>query len=672
MQNTSDVAAVSVALELPDYGAPGTAEQPAPPRKPDTSVVPAVTAQSGLIWSLVPATGFEDITGTRPDRSFHAPLHFFETVMSYGQNTDPRATLLMLNGYLNANQQAVGIPYFERLLKTYGADMADDVRAVYLAALATLRATHADHVPLIKRIPWVLKSFQILEEARRLTAGENPVVRWAAGQIYAQVPFFFGKKKQAIEDLNWLAERPETEPVYGFYREVYRQLARLHESDGRKDLATSFWHRSGFDSYKPNAMLMGWFTATAEAGATMAPEPVLDVIIPGRVFALYGFGYSDIYFVLSDDGTELLAVDAGTQPHSLQAAHEFLLSRHPDLPPITKVFITHSHWDHIGGHSYFRRVFPEAVFYGRSNYQTVVDRVDRRHSYSLFRGKDFDHQWVTTYAPNVPVDDQMKLTAGGTVIELIPVTGGETEDALLVHFPGLATIFVGDIVMPWYGEPWVNEGFIDGAVDSIDAVLTKRPTHILHGHHPLTALYGPEQLSAFREHYVWLVEAVRSHIENGFSAKDIIRLNLVPPRLQDQPDVYLSFLAARDNVIARTADHMVGIWQEDRTGRDPQGLDTLISADFGRLLERYLGLTADQSARAIRKMIHGGDNELALKFAIAAEQRFGETGAITDLKQEAADRLRSAIQFFDPFRFVTYTEMIDQEHKPMPNPSGAA
>ncbi len=671
MQGPSDVIAAPVARDLPNQEQSVARERLRAP-SPSAPDVRMATEHRGLVESLVPAEGFADhLTSPNPDRSFHAPLHFFETVMSYGRNTDPRATLLMLNGYLNANQQAVGIPFFERLLSTHGANMTDDVRAVYIAALAILRATHAERVPLHRRIPWVLKSFRILEEARHLTAGEDPVVRWAAGQIYAQVPFFFGKKKQAYEDLNWLAERPETEPVFGFYREVYRQLARLHENDGRKDLANDFWRRSGFDSYQPNAMLMGWFTATVDAGATMAPEPVLDEIIPGRVFALYGFGYSDIYFVVSDDGRELLAVDAGTQPHSLQAAHDYLLSHHPDLPPVSKVFITHSHWDHIGGHSYIRKVFPEAVFYGRDNYQAVVDRVDRHHSYSLFRGQDFDHRWVAAYAPDVPVGDRLELTAGGTTIELVPVTGGETEDALLVHFPGLATIFVGDIVMPWYGEPWVNEGFMDGAVDSIDAVLTRQPKHILHGHHPLTALYGPEQLAAFREHYVWLVDAVRKHINHGYSAKDIIRLNLVPPGLQDQPEAYLSFLAARDNVIARTADHMVGIWQEDRTGQDPQGLDALVSADFGRLLEHYLGLSADQAARAIRKMIRDGDNELALKFAIAAEQRFGRSVALTALKREAADRLRSAIQFFDPFRFVTYTEMIGQEHKPMPDPSTA-
>ncbi|WFE90968.1 MBL fold metallo-hydrolase [Roseibium porphyridii] len=614
---------------------------------------------------LKPTKEFEDLTAEDPDRSFHSQLHYFETLLSYGQNQDPRVTMLMVNAYHNSNQQAHGIAFFERLLERYGEGFTDDVRAVYLSAYAILRATHAERVPLVKRIPWVLKTFQHLEESRRLTGGTHPIVRWAAGQIYAQVPFFFGKRSQAYEDLTWLVERPETEPVFGFYREVYRQLARLYERDGHQEKADHFWHHSGYQSYVPKAMFMGWFTSTNVAGASMAPEPVLEEIIPGSIFALYGFGFSDIYFVLSTDGTGLIAVDAGTQPHSLKAAHEFLLQKHPSLPTVTHVFVTHAHWDHIGGHSYFRNLNPDVIFYGRDNYQAVVDRVVRNHSYRQFRGQDFDHHWVETYAPDIAVSDVTVVEVAGTKIELVPVTGGETEDAMLVHLPDLQTVFAGDIVMPWYGEPWVNEGYPDDAVSSMDEVLSRRPKHILHGHHPLTALYGHEQLKAFRQHYCWLVDMVRVHVKNGFSAKDIIRLNLIPHGLQHQPENYLSYLAARDNVIARTADQMVGIWQEDRTGQDPQGLDALTPAEFGRMLQHYLGLTAAQAATTIRKMIANGDNELALKIAIAAEQRFGSTQVLTDLKEEAGDRLRSAIQFFDPFRFVTYTEMIGQEHLPI-------
>ena len=52
--------------------------------------------------------------------------------------------------------------------------------------------------------------------------------------------------------------------------------------------------------------------------------------------------------------------------------------------------------------------------------------------------------------------------------------------------------------------------------------------------------------------------------------------------------------------------------------------------------------------------------------AVAAEARYPGNAEITQLKEEAADRLRSAAQYFDPFKFVTYTEMIGKEHRAIP------
>jgi len=57
---------------------------------------------------------------------------------------------------------------------------------------------------------------------------------------------------------------------------------------------------------------------------------------------------------------------------------------------------------------------------------------------------------------------------------------------------------------------------------------------------------------------------------------------------------------------------------------------------------------------------------LALQMAVAAEMRYTKNQKIKLLKEEAADKLRSDVQFFDPFKFATYTEIIHQEHKEIP------
>ncbi len=52
--------------------------------------------------------------------------------------------------------------------------------------------------------------------------------------------------------------------------------------------------------------------------------------------------------------------------------------------------------------------------------------------------------------------------------------------------------------------------------------------------------------------------------------------------------------------------------------------------------------------------------------ATAAETRSADNAGVTALREEAADRLRSAAQFFDPFKFVTYTETMGRHIGPMP------
>ncbi|MCZ6704605.1 MAG: hypothetical protein O6942_01765, partial [Bacteroidetes bacterium] len=107
-------------------------------------------------------------------------------------------------------------------------------------------------------------------------------------------------------------------------------------------------------------------------------------------------------------------------------------------------------------------------------------------------------------------------------------------------------------------------------------------------------------------------------------------------------------------------------FREEVTGRDPGGLDVLTTVEYGRLLDLYLGLPAYMVTKALRRMLDGGDLELALQMAVAAETRYPNNAAITLLKEEAGDRLRSVAQYFDPFKFVVYTELIGKEHKSIP------
>ena len=420
-----------------------------------------VLRRTGLVESLAPAVSFEDFGHSAGDRSFHPELEFFEIVQSYGPSADPRNLFLMVSFYLAVHQQEYGIAFLEHLLARYANQMDDSVRATHLAAYAILRATWADQVAVPGRIPWLLASFDLLEEADRLSQGGDPLVHWASGLIYAQVPGFFGKRDAAYAHLQWLVEHPELEPTPGFYREAYRYLGELYAADGDAERAALYERKSGYGSYKPAVPFMGWFTATKEKGVTFSPTPFVEEIVRGRVFVVRGFGFSEIYFVISKNGEELIVVDAGTQPYSLKAAYEFLVQQRGTLPPLTAALITHSHWDHIGGHTFLRELSPDARFYGRENFAGTLNRVVREHTYRQFRGVGFQNDWLRGYAPDVVISETTSVTLGDTRFELIPVAGGETEDAMLISMPDEGVIFVGDVMMPYYGEPWVEEGLVD-------------------------------------------------------------------------------------------------------------------------------------------------------------------------------------------------------------------
>lgn len=620
--------------------------------------------QTGLTKSLAPA--FEEFGSSEGDRSFHSDIQYYEVVLSYGPVADPRPVFLLVNAYIVSSQQEYGIRFFEKLLERYENQMTNEMRATYLSAYALLRATYAEEVFLLKRIGWVFDTFDILEEARSAGGDENPLVHWASGLIYAQVPWFFGKQDDAFTNLTWLVEHPELEPTPGFYREAYRFLAKIYADRGNEQDAAKFVKKSGYGTYEPSTLFMGWYATTKDKGLLFAPTPWIEDVVPGRLFAVRGFGFSEMHFVVTDDGRQLISIDAGTQPFSMEEAYRFLLERHPDLPPLTTALITHAHWDHIGGYTYLKSLNPDLKIYGRENYAGTLNRVLRNHPYKQFRSTRFRDDWVADYKPNIAVSEPTTITIGGTVIELIPAVGGETEDGLLVNVPGLKAAFMGDALMPFYGEPWVEEGFVDEALETMDQVIKWKPEHVLHGHYGLTVMYGAQSLKFYRDAYAWLVTETRVHLKNGYSVKEIVRLNLIPPGLEKHPEAFLSYLSPRDHVIARIADHMTGIWQENVTGREPGGLDVITSVEYGRLLESYLGLSASEVEDALRAMLDGGDNELALQMAVAAEARYQDKAGISRLMEEAADKLRGAAQFLDPFKFVVYTELIGKEHLPIP------
>ncbi len=372
-----------------------------------------------------------------------------------------------------------------------------------------------------------------------------------------------------------------------------------------------------------------------------------------------GCEFTEYYFVVSDDRRELIGIDAGTRPDSAKAAYEALQAYAPGLPELTTVFITHSHWDHIGGQTYFRSLNPRVKFYARSNYE---EEIALGNAGDIFRkqffGTRFNFDDVRSFKPDVTIDRRTELKIAGTRIELIPVQGGETHDAMFIHLPDLGVMFVGDFIMPYLGAPFLEEGDLQGLLDAIDIVVQKNPQYLLHGHEPLTRNFtSAALLSELKTDLEWLREQVLIAIRRGDERAAIYQANLTPPGLlKGRPDVYLPYLILREHVIDRLYDQNVGYWQPNL-----QGLDHLTRADHTELLVDYLSVSERQFVKAVERLAADGKYELAASLLESSGDRFDHSSAVANAKRLVYLKLMEKNQNTDPFKFILYSGKIGEQ-----------
>jgi glyoxylase-like metal-dependent hydrolase (beta-lactamase superfamily II) len=586
-------------------------------------------------------------------------LEYLKAVNSVAPPRDPQLLFLLMAQYSNANLQGEGAEFLSARLKEFGPRLTDAQKALYLSAIGSLRAQHASQVSLVHRIGYVKDTIAVLEQARKLSGGQVFVVNWIAGVVHAQLPGFFHQKNAAQNELAWCVANADKAPHAGWLREVYYYLGKLALADGERDKAQDYLRRSGYKDFNRTITLITPFSEEAASGHAFSPRRIAE-IVPGRVYALSGFEFTEYYFVVSADRRELIGIDAGTRPDSARAAYEALRAYAPDLPELTTVFITHSHWDHVGGHTYFRALNPRPRFYARSNYAEEIARELNAPGVfaKQFFGEAFSPDNIRSFKPDITIDHRTDLKIGGTHIELIPVQGGETHDAMFIHLPDEGVLFVGDFIMPYLGAPFVEEGDFQGLLDAIDIVVQKNPRYLLHGHEPLTRVFtSAAMLAHLKTDLAWLREQVMTAMRRGDERGAIHQANLIPPGLlNDQPDVYQPYFVLREHVIDRLYDQNVGYWQPDL-----QGLEHLTRADHAELLVDYLGVSERQLVSAVERLSADGRYELAASLLESAGDRFEHSASVANAKRLVYLKLMEKHQNTDPFKFIIYSGKIGEQ-----------
>lgn len=496
----------------------------------------------------------------------------------------------------------------------------------------------------------------MLDEAKRLTGNEAFVPRWMSGVVRAQLPGFIGEGDNALSDLAWCETHAASAPHPGWLREVYFQRAALLRARGDSDDAKRYQSLSGLPEGAKSVLFSTPFSEDPTSGHAFSAKAIRE-IVPGSVYVVSGFEFTEYYFVVSSDKRELIAIDAGTRTDSARAATEALRAKVPSLPPLTTVLVTHAHWDHVGGHKYFESLTPRPRFIGRANFAGEIERDAMAQVPGLkqFFGAEFSLADVLSYHPDVTIDRPTELTIGGTKFELLPTRGGETDDALLIQMPEQGVLFVGDVMMPYLGAPFANEGSVDGMISAIDQIHDLKPTYLLHGHEPLTRTFSTTaMLDQLRPQLVWLKDQVLQAIRDGKERAAIQSMNLIPPHLErSNSDVHLAYLLLRENVINRLFAQNSGYW---RNGLD--GLDALSDRDIGQALADYLGASDSQIAAAAERMIADGKIELAARMLRWGQAKFPDSEKLSAARQLAYLKLADKYQQFNPFKFIIYSNQI--------------
>lgn len=549
------------------------------------------------------------------------------------------AVMTLVNQYTATGRDDDGEAYFcERA-------HAVPERALFTAACAMFRVRQASTVPLLRRVAWVEAAMADLDRA----AATDGLSRYLRGAVAAQLPARFGRAPQAIADLRWMLAHATQFPP-GLQRGAWAALAAAHRTLGQDDQARAAAGHAGGEPLVADGSI------SAETGFRFTP-PALVHPAPD-VYVATGYDFADIAFVITGEGPVM--IDAGTTPASAAAA--LAAFRTVDRRPVHTIIVTHAHWDHIGGLPAFLPEHPRVI--ARSDYAGELARVN--HAGAPFQDF-FGRRAARKYAlsPDQLITAASTITVGGKRFSLLPVRGGETDDALLVHLPDQGVLFVGDVFMPYFGAPFLAEGSPDGLFQAIAVALALHPRVMLHGHAPLTENFTVDVLAPLAAALKVVHAETEAAIGGGQPLVEVLHRNLMPPSLAGAPRAVIPFLLMRDNLIKRDYTQQTGYWKSDG-----EGMAVFSPAEWGAAVDLVAGGDEARVTDAVRSLLGRGDLELALRLAEVALARHPGRAPLAAARAEALARLRAQHQF-NPFELIIYSERAGRELPPVEAPAAA-
>jgi glyoxylase-like metal-dependent hydrolase (beta-lactamase superfamily II) len=294
-----------------------------------------------------------------------------------------------------------------------------------------------------------------------------------------------------------------------------------------------------------------------------------------------------------------------------------------DRVPVSHLILTHAHFDHIGGTAAVRG--PGTQVIASAGFPAEAQRQRQWSVPRSLTGAGVSP--VCDVQPDRLISERTSLVVGDTEFVLIPVRGGETPDALMVHLPASGLLFTGDALMPY---TTLTENFTIETLAGLEPALTE------------------------------LHEFALARIGENMPLPDILDRGYLPALLRDHPAAVVPYLVSRDNFIARLYHQRTGYWLPDGQGLDPRSQEERAAA-----LDLLAGEKADSFRTAAATLAGQGDLTLALEILTPGLLRHPGSSELAELRQAVVVRLMEQRQLLDPFGFLVYAELAGAEFSPV-------
>ena len=248
------------------------------------------------------------------------------------------------------------------------------------------------------------------------------------------------------------------------------------------------------------------------------------------------------YLVTTSDGDLLINTGTDFEAEAIKAR----FARISQDPPRIITF-TQGHPDHVGGWSLFNAAGVDTI--AQANHPDVREYWRHLHPFYVRRimrlwGALRDVETEAATLPPEPVltdlfIDTHAFGLGGRRFELYSTPGGETTDALVVWMPEHRTVFIGNLMGPFFGHVpnlyTLRGDKIRSAmtfIHSVDRVIGLKPATLINGH---DVFRGTDQILAtmtkVRDATAYLRDRTLDGMNSGADLWTLMRDVTLPPDL---------------------------------------------------------------------------------------------------------------------------------------------